>query len=174
MADPDLALKGQTRKRPDGWWYPYIFVGFMLVVFVVNGFMMTMAVTTFSGLETDNHYRKGQAYNANIDKVKAIQALGWTAVTEFPAKITGDNLRGGPLTLTIEDAAGVPVTGARVRVAFVRPTHEGHDQKLPLIDKGNGRYGTDVALPLAGQWDLRILAERGDDRFQDIQRIHVP
>ncbi|HOT83126.1 MAG TPA: FixH family protein, partial [Candidatus Defluviicoccus seviourii] len=48
--------------RPPGWWYPWIFVGGMLIVVAVNAVMAIVAVGTFSGLETTDHYRKGLAY----------------------------------------------------------------------------------------------------------------
>ena len=50
-----------ARPRQPGWWYPWIFVGGMLVVIAVNGVLITMAVSTFSGIETEEHYRKGLA-----------------------------------------------------------------------------------------------------------------
>ena len=52
--------------RPRGWWYPWIFVGAMAVVVVVNGILAWLAVGTWTGIETEDHYRKGLAYNENL------------------------------------------------------------------------------------------------------------
>ena len=37
MMDRSTETGRAARERPDGWWYPYIFVVFMAGVFVVNG-----------------------------------------------------------------------------------------------------------------------------------------
>lgn len=161
-------------KRADGWWYPYIFVVFMCIVVVVNVGMLTLAVGTFSGLETADYYRKGTSYNKTLNAVEAQKALGWSMSFDFPAVKTGDDLRGGTLSVTLTGRDGNPVTGASLRAGFVRPTSSGMDIKLPLVEKGAGLYQVDVALPAAGIWDLRLLAERGDDRYQEVDRIEVP
>ncbi|MCW8952841.1 MAG: FixH family protein, partial [Rhodospirillales bacterium] len=55
-----------ANNRKPGWWYPWIFVGGMTIVVIVNGIMIYFALSTFTGLETRNHYEKGLAYNTNI------------------------------------------------------------------------------------------------------------
>lgn len=174
MMDRSTETGRAARERPDGWWYPYIFVVFMAGVFVVNGVMVYFALDTFSGLETRDAYRKGMQYNRNIEKARAQEALGWSLSFDFPTRAATGNARAGTLDVTLRDRDAQPVTGARLRVGFIRPTSDGLDVKLPLVEKGAGLYRVDVALPRPGQWDLRILAERGRDRFREIHRIRVP
>ena len=49
------------RARADGWWYPWIFVFGMLVVIAVNIVLITSAIDTFPGLDTEDAYQKGLA-----------------------------------------------------------------------------------------------------------------
>ena len=37
-----------ARKRPQGWWYPWIFVGVFGVVFAVNMTMVKFVITSYS------------------------------------------------------------------------------------------------------------------------------
>ena len=50
-------------------WIPWAFVGFFLVVFAVNGAMMTIAFKTWTGLDTENAYQEGLAYNDRLAEV---------------------------------------------------------------------------------------------------------
>ena len=69
-------MTGEHRR---GHWYPWLFVGFFGLVFAVNAVMIGIALSTWTGLETRDHYRKGVAYNEVIDKQAAQQARGWQA-----------------------------------------------------------------------------------------------
>ena len=63
--------------------------------------------------------------------------------------------------LTLADRFGNPLENAVVGAALVRPTSDGHDLKVGLARRLGGRYGDEVALPLAGQWDVRFSVARG-------------
>ena len=53
-------------------------VGFFGVMLAVNFVFATYAVKTFSGLDSDNPYDSGLAYNKEIAAAKAQADLGWT------------------------------------------------------------------------------------------------
>ena len=44
----------------------FSFIGFFAVVASVNAFMITSAVRTFSGVETENAYKAGLAFNESL------------------------------------------------------------------------------------------------------------
>lgn len=162
-----------TRAR--GWWYPWIFVGAMAVVVVVNGILAWLAVDTWSGIETEDHYRKGLAYDDNLAAAKAQDRLGWSVDLALMPKAGGiGDARALELAVTFTGADGRPVDGLDVAVEFFRPTHEGFDVTARLGGRGGGTYAAPVTLPLAGQWQARVLARRGDDTFQNVRRIVVP
>jgi nitrogen fixation protein FixH len=44
---------------------------------------------------------------------------------------------------------------------------------IRLDDQGKGRYGAEVGLPLAGQWDVQLTATAREKTYRLAQRIHV-
>ncbi len=162
------------RRRP-GWWYPYIYVGVFGVVLAVNLIFMYSAVHTFTGLSTDQAYDKGLKYNQEIQAAKQQQALGWTVTTEVRAKDPAANAaHNADIIVTFLDKEGKPVTGLEGKADFIRPTSEGHDSSAPVAEQGQGRYMVAAALPLGGQWELEVIARRGDVSYQFAQRIYLP
>ncbi len=152
------------QKRSRGWWYPWIFVGGMTVVILVNAVMITLAVGTFPGIQTQDYYRKGLAYNETLAAAKSQKALGWKIET---------GINGGVVSATFTDRDGHPIQDLLVEAFLIRPTHEGHDVAVILKTEGNGRYTAPVAVPLPGQWTLRVHAKRGNTVFQDTRKIKI-
>lgn len=163
--------------RPPGWWYPWIFVGGMLIVIAVNVVLVIFAVGTFSGLETTDHYRKGLAYQDALDATARQAELGWTAQVDFRPRPPGGESGGqssGELALQFSDRDGQPLERLEVEAQFTRPTQAGFDHKAVLDSEGSGRYRASISFPMPGQWDLRVLARRDDARFQSTHRLLVP
>ena len=163
--------------RQPGWWYPWIFVGGMLIVIAVNAVLVLFAVGTFSGLETTEHYRKGLAYQGALDAAARQAERGWSVQVDFqprPAGGASDGQSRGELALVFVDRNGVPLERLEVEAQLIRPTQSGFDQTVPLDSEGGGRYRTSIMFPMPGQWDLRILAREGDARFQSTHRLFVP
>ena len=62
-------------------------IAFFSVMLLVNFIMAAYAVKTFSGLDTDNPYDSGLAYNKDIAAAKAQGALGWSVeLTRTPGR----------------------------------------------------------------------------------------
>ncbi len=167
--------------RPPGWWYPWIFVGGMLIVVAVNAVMAIVAVGTFSGLETTDHYRKGLAYQEALDATARQADRGWHVEVDFQPRPAGSKSvgegsaqSGGDLALVFSDRDGVPLDRLEVEAQFTRPTQAGFDQTAVLDSEGGGRYRASISFPMPGQWDLRILARRDDAHFQSTLRLLVP
>ncbi|MFZ1415072.1 MAG: FixH family protein [Defluviicoccus sp.] len=167
--------------RPPGWWYPWIFVGGMLIVIAVNAVLVIFAVGTFSGLETTDHYRKGLAYQDALDATARQAERGWSVQIDFQPRPAGGDGSGasdgqsrGELALVFADRDGAPLERLEVEAQLVRPTQSGFDQTVVLDGEGGGRYRTSILFPMPGQWDLRILARKDDSRFQSTHRLFVP
>jgi len=160
--------------RQDGWWYPWVFVGGFVVIITVNAIMAYIAVDSWTGLETEHAFQKGQEFNQQLAQKSTQNKLGWVASTNFTHAPTADNPRAGVLHLNYKDAAGLGVDGLTVEALAVRPTHEGYDRALAFVGNGNGTYSAPTTLPLSGQWELRITSTRGGDVFKLRQRIQVP
>jgi nitrogen fixation protein FixH len=159
----------QMRQR--GWWYPYIFLGFFVVVVGVNATMAFFATSTFTGLSTDNAYEKGLAYNQNLAMARAQAELGWRVETRLtPGTAAGK----GEFAITYRDKAGQPLDGLEVHAALSRPTQRGYDRDVVLAATGPGTYVAPLALPLSGEWDVEVMAAGGGAIHQSQNRIILP
>lgn len=167
-----------ARQRADGWWYPWVFAAGMLVVIAVNVVLAMYAIGTFPGLDTEDAYQKGLAYNETLAASRAQEARGWHMNVEFAPKpaVSSDAagaVHRGELVVTLLDSAGEPLRGLDVTAALVRPTNAGFDTKLALEPQGLGEYRAEASLPLPGLWDVRVSARHGDDNFFATRRIMV-
>lgn len=158
----------QTRKP--GWWYPYIFVGGFMVVLAVNFTMAYFANSTFSGISTERPYEKGLAFNQTLEAARKQEALGWSVDLQVDPAAN----HGAHVTITYHDAAGAPQEGMEVKARFVRPTAKGHDREVLLAPVGPGSYATLQELPMAGVWDLELVASGKDQPYLVNRRIVVP
>jgi nitrogen fixation protein FixH len=168
--------EAMARHRADGWWYPWTFVAGMALVIAVNIALAIYAVGTFPGLETDDAYRKGLEYNETLAAARAQEALGWSVDVRYaprPAEAAAEGRREGELVVTFLDKTGQPLRDLQVEAAMVRPTRAGLDMRIKLEPRGLGEYRAEAALPLAGQWDIRVLARRAHENFQATRRILV-
>lgn len=165
-----------AKPRQRGWWYPWIFVGFMLLVVAVNAVMATLAVRTFPGLQTEDAYNKGLRYNETIAAGREQAARGWRMNLDVkPASTTGgEGSRQATVTVRILDRHGQPLDRLEIDAVLQRPAVSGFDQALRLEPQGGGVYAGVVTLPLAGQWDARVTARRESETFQATQRLFLP
>lgn len=159
-----------TQARKPGWWYPYIFVGGFMVVLLVNGVMAWFATSTFSGISTERPYEKGLAYNKTLAEARRQEDLHWNVDLQVEPAAN----HGAHVAVSYRDAAGKPVDGMQVKARFVRPTAKGHDRDVPLAAVGPGAYATLQELPMAGIWDLELVASGSDLPYTLNRRIIVP
>jgi len=161
-----------NKQRPDGWWYPWIFVGAFAVVFAVNGTMAFFAVDSWTGLVTKHAFKEGSEYNSVLAQVSEQQAMGWSESFSYtPATHVGPH--GTTFTLHFTDRTGAAIDGLTINAQATRPTHEGYDQTFVFTPQGNGMYSADVDLPLPGNWELRYIATRADELYKMSQRVNV-
>ena len=72
-----------------GWHVLVTLVTFLLIVTAVDGVMIYDALSTFSGNETEDAYRKGVAYNQLIKAEEAQNRLGWSQSNTFEFRDRG-------------------------------------------------------------------------------------
>lgn len=159
---------GATLRRPNVW-IPAIFFGMFAVIIAANGTMVFVAMNTWRGLQTENAYEKGVAYNQALEARDRQVALGWDLGVEV--KTPGG--QHANVRIALADAQGAPLIADRVRVGFVRPTQEGYDSIHELTGHGDGTYSASADLPLPGLWELRIVAEKGANALHETRRIMV-
>lgn len=165
------AIASSAPARPfarRGSWIPWVFVAMFAVVLLANTAMVYVAASTWTGLETREHYRKGLEYNAALEAERAQAARGWQVAVDARAA-------GGTALLRVElrDRDGRALDGAEVTALLIRPTSDGHDFAVALDAAAAGVYAAEAAMPLPGQWDLRIEARHPAGDWQSIRRIVV-
>jgi len=140
---------------------------FFGLIFGANAIFVYYALSTWTGLETRQHYKEGVAYNRILAADEKQKSLGWQAIVDVQKMADGK----ARLIVKLVDKDGAGLDGMSVQSRFIRPTHEGSDFTAPMEAWGNGRYVADVRPPLSGQWDVRIDANRGGDRYLTQNRV---
>lgn len=145
---------------------PWLFVAGFVVVIGVNAIMMTLAVSSFSGLYTPTPRDRGLHYNALVAEKQSRDALGWRVETTWRPETSR-------LEIRLVDAVGQPLTEVGVRADLVRPVEKRPPLTVVLGDLGDGRFAATINLPERGNWDLDVYAERQGVRFAVTKRLFL-
>lgn len=159
-----MSATSPTRPATRSAWrfFPWAICGALGTVVAVNAAMITTAVTSFPGKLGRNGFDLSNQYNTVIAAQERNEALGWQMDAAWgPAGIT----------VTLKDRAGAALEGARVTAELRRPLGPPHDQALSLQSTSPGTYAAATPDHLAGQWDLMLVAQRGQDRFTATRRL---
>jgi nitrogen fixation protein FixH len=133
-------------------------IGFFGVMLLVNFVMATYAVKTFSGLDSDNPYDTGLAYNREIAAAKAQAALGWAVeLTRTPDGAATQ------LTASVKDRDGQPVPGLDVSMHFFYPATRKLDREVAASPVAEGVYAAAAVLQ-PGRWDVEVDFKRNGER----------
>ncbi|MGF1456167.1 MAG: FixH family protein [Alphaproteobacteria bacterium] len=151
-------------------WHFWTIMGALFaVVFIVNGLFVYFALTSWTGVEEQQAYERGLAYNEALARAEHQKALGWTA------DVTVDRLAGEDrVRLSLTGPGAAALTGARVEGTLRRPTQAELDRTVTLEEAGPGVYQTLVDLPARGVWDLRLHVHQGEDTLELRERIILP
>jgi len=168
-----MPLVDSNRREPArrSLWIPWLFVAFFGIVVAANATMITVAVTTFTGIGAENQhsYQQGLAYNDTIAAVAAQKALGWDVDLTFDPS----GGRRGVLDLSMMDAHGGWIDQAAVSVQLRRPTEAAADFSASLPYVRDGHYRATLDFPLPGIWDVHIDAEDARGTYRLTQRVFV-
>lgn len=136
---------------------------FFLSVFAANGIMVFFALTTFDGVETDDAYRKGRAYNHVLEADAAQNALGWTTTIKIMSSRSSEGVSVyTTVTVTTVDGQAAPLVNPTL--TFWRPTVQGMDAEAEITPAGDGTYQGVTQLKRPGNWIIRLNAETPDGR----------
>lgn len=150
-------------------WVPWAMAGAFLIVASANGALAYFALHSDTGLVAEHPFELGNGYNRVLDAGAAQDALGWHGTIRFVDQAG----LSGRIVAELRNPKGAPLVGLAVRAAVVRPVEPLPEQDLTLNASGQGSYAAAVTLVRAGQWEIRVTAERGADVYQFVQRIVV-
>lgn len=150
-------------------WIPWALGGIFAVFLIANGTMLYFATRSWTGLETESAYQKGLAYNDALAAAEAQASLGWQVELDAGLAEPGEAW----VEVGLRDRDGHAIVAEQVWARFVRPTHAGYDREVPLTAVDAGRYRGFVALPLPGQWDLRVRVEHRGGVYRASRRVFL-
>lgn len=137
----------------------FLFLAFFGVIFLVNGIFLFRALGTYTGVVSDEPYRKGLAYNERIEADKRQQALGWRHAVTM-------NL-GGRLVISLTDTDGNAVEGATVNATVGRPSTNVDDKTITLAEGRPGTYEGLVGPHAPGNWMVSLAISGAPETTRD-------
>ncbi|MFN3354330.1 MAG: FixH family protein [Brevundimonas sp.] len=130
-----------------GWHVGAGVVAFFAIVIGVDAGFLVAAYRSHPGQVAPRPYEAGLIYNAELERQRAQEALGWRA---------GAAARPDGLEVVMQDRDGRPLAGLRVSATLQRPATEQGRTDLVLRESGPGVYAATHGL--SGAWDVRIEA----------------
>ncbi|TAL31935.1 MAG: hypothetical protein EPN97_10275 [Alphaproteobacteria bacterium] len=146
---------------------PWYIVLFFAAQAALYAWFLHIAHDSYPGVVTEKAYDKGLKYNDIIASSEQQAQLGWTSSITTSYTATG----AAQVKFSLKDAAGKPVTNARVAVWFVRPVKSGMDVQLDMKPSGDGVFTAETGLPARGLWELRVRAESGGKSYQASRKV---
>lgn len=127
-------------------------IAFFGVILAVNSVFLYTSLSTYTGVVSNEPYRKGLAYNERIEADKIQQALGWE--TNIALSSTGD-----ALDIMINDRNGNPIGGLGLEGSIGRPATAAMDVVLDVKETAPGHYQAKFPTLMAGAWQIDLAAK---------------
>lgn len=128
-------------------------VAFFAVMLLANAIFIYYALTTFGGIDTEDAYRKGLAYNATLETAGRQAALGWETSLAYDE---GTSV----LSLKVAGKDGAAVTGLTVTGRLIRPATSRFDRRLGVFEEhAGGLYVLQIDALVRGAWIADLSAQ---------------
>ena len=146
--------------KPAALW-PAAIVGVLAVTVIANVALLITARDPHAAAIEPDYYRKAVRWDSTLAEARRGAALGW----RLDAEILEPSPDGALLRVTLRDRGGRPLDGARVNVVAIHNLEADAPVTAEPIGVGDGIYEVRLALRHPGEWELRLAATRGGDRF---------
>ena len=144
--------------------WAFVPAGLLAAMLAGLGTMATIAVRDPGFATEQNYYEKAVLYDQEIAQRAENARLGWKLEVSVAAAAPSSSI-----VLRIRDRGG-PVAGARVRLVALRNAQSSVVLNTQLLEAASGEYRGSLPLVRGGLWELRVSAERGAERFTQIER----
>lgn len=156
-------MKEKVIAKPlSGWWVFTAFAAFFGVVIIVNGIFIASALGSFSGLVTEQPYKKGLAYNEVLEHARTQPNVDHKV-----------SFQEGVLRWDLKEQDGTFVKDASVTANFTRPVKDGNDFSMPLHYQGKGLYLGTPEFPFKGLWAVQLSAKWNNQTYKTTKQIIV-
>ena len=129
------------------------FLGFFGIVFAMNFYMVRVALSSFSGVETESSYKAGLSFKNDIAAAQAQDARHWSVEATLQR---GEN---PGVIITARDARGKALSGLTAEVRLAHPTDKRRDLSVEFVELTPGEFKSLTPMP-QGPWDLVIGLKR--------------
>jgi nitrogen fixation protein FixH len=142
-------------------------IAFFGVIFAMNFVMIRVAISSFSGVETESSYKAGLTFKNDVAAAHAQDALRWSV----EASIQHGETKG--ILITVHDGKARPLSGLTAQATLAHPTDKRNDLAMDFVETSTGQFKSLTPLP-EGRWDLVINLKRGDEVvFRSKSRISL-
>lgn len=143
-------------------------LAFFGTVLAMNVIMIRVAVSSFSGVETESSYKAGLAFKNDVAAAHAQDSLHWSVDAAVRRE---DNAAG--VTVTAKDAEAHSLVGLTLDAHLAHPTDRRRDVSLAFVEVTPGQFRSLTPMP-QGRWDLVIELKRADETvFRSKSRISL-
>lgn len=122
--------------------------------------LVTIATTTFEGLEDVEYYRHGIEYGKEIERQEKQKSLEWT-IDHNLDEVAGP-LDKFPMRVALLDYDKKPINHAKLEITVGRTATMKEDKVYEFKQVAPGVYASDVAFK-PGKWRLALAIEKGDN-----------
>lgn len=148
-----IITKGRAARPITGRTVLIYFLGFFGIVFAMNFYMVRVALSSFSGVETESSYKAGLSFKNDIAAAQAQDARHWSVEATLQR---GDN---PGVIITARDARGQALSGLTAEVRLTHPTDKRRDLLVEFVELTPGEFKSLTTMP-QGPWDLVIGLKR--------------
>jgi len=151
---PNATATGRAPRVLTGRFVLFCLLAFFGTVLAMNVVMVRVALSSFSGVETESAYKAGLNFKNDLAAAHAQDERHW----KVDAVLQNEN--GTTIvTITSRDPESRPLAGYVAAARLTHPTDRRRDEVLDLTEIAPGRYQGQTAAS-KGQWDLVIELKR--------------
>lgn len=115
-----------------------------------------------------DYYRKAVNFDSTMAQERANLSLGWGIQTQIDSIGDGTHTR---LTVQLRDASSSPLPGAHVAVMARHNARANDTLTAVLTEEAPGTYAARLPIARAGEWEVRVDATHGSQRFSASSRV---
>lgn len=115
-----------------------------------------------------DYYRKAVMFDSTMAQQRRNISLGWGITTAIDPIGDGTHTR---LAVQLHDASRYPLGGARVAVMARFNARANDTLTAVLVEEKPGTYVTTLPIAHPGEWEVRVDASHGSQRFSASSRV---
>lgn len=165
----DASASSSQGFRVTGRFVLVCLIGFFVLVAAVNGAMLRFALKTFPGVDAENAYKAGLAFNSQIAAAQEQARRNW----HVDVGITSHG-NGVLLDIRVRPGEGNLPGRLALKGRLAHPVVRSRDITLEASELSPGRFVVPLDIE-PGQWQLDFaISERSIVMFRSTNRLFIP